>query len=50
MAVVPDARQSLHRQLAMLRVNRTIVISALRQLMDLYQQRKLLKVSISVFR
>jgi len=40
MAVVPDARAGLARKLGMLKTNRDIVIKALRQLLQLYQERK----------
>jgi len=40
MAVVPDARAGLARKLGMLKTNRDIVIKALRQLLQLYHQRK----------
>jgi len=41
MAVVPDTRAGLARKLGMLKTNREIVIKALRQLLQLYHQRKL---------
>jgi len=41
MAVVPDTRAGLARKLGMLKTNREIVIRALRQLLQLYHQRKL---------
>ena len=43
MAVVPDARESLTRRLTLLRTNREIVIVALRQLLTLYQERKVVR-------
>jgi len=40
MALVPDAETCLQRKLEMLKINRDIVIKALRQLLKLYYQRK----------
>ena len=48
MAVVPDPRLALARRLEMLRTNREIVVLALRQLMTLYQERKLLRSQVKV--
>ena len=48
MAVVPDPRLALARRLEMLRTNREIVVLALRQLMTLYQERKLLRAQVKV--
>ena len=48
MAVVPDPRLALTRRLEMLRTNREIVVLALRQLMALYQERKLLRSQVKV--
>jgi len=53
MAVVPDTRAGLARKLGMLKTNRDIVIRALRQLLQLYHQRKLdrneaIKVEVKV--
>ena len=48
MAVVPDPRLALTRRLEMLRTNREIVVLALRQLMALYQERKLLRSRVKV--
>merc|ERR550532_3769751 len=48
MAVVPDPRLALTRRLEMLRTNREIVVLALRQLMTLYQERKLLRSQVKV--
>ena len=41
MALVPDAITSLQKKLSMLKINRDIVIQALRQLLKLYYQRKI---------
>ena len=48
MAVVPDPRLALTRRLEMLRTNREIVVFALRQVMALYQERKLLRAQVKV--
>eukprot|EP00092_Neocalanus_flemingeri_P007945 GFUD01008572.1.p1 GENE.GFUD01008572.1~~GFUD01008572.1.p1 ORF type:complete len:830 (+),score=259.12 GFUD01008572.1:65-2554(+) len=53
MAVVPDTRAGLARKLGMLKTNRDIVIRALRQLLQLYHQRKMdrneaIKVEVKV--
>jgi len=40
MAMVPDERKSLHQRLTMLKVNRDIVVKALKQLVELLQERK----------
>ena len=40
---MPDTRASLTRRLALLTTNREIVIQALRQLLALYQERKVLR-------
>ena len=48
MAVVPDPRLALTRRLEMLRTNREIVVLALRELMALYQERKLLRSQVKV--
>lgn len=41
MALVPDARRSFQRKLVMLKCNREIVIKALRQLLQIYWDKKL---------
>ena len=48
MAVVPDPRLALARRLEMLRTNRETVVLALRQLMSLYQERKLLRSQVKM--
>ena len=47
MALVPDATSSLQKKLTMLKINRDIVIKALRQLLKLYQQRKVDRKNLS---
>jgi len=43
MALVPDARASLAAKLQMLRTNKNIVVKALRQLLKVYHQRRMLR-------